>query len=572
MELDRVAESKILQLAPSVEHQAEAMLSILRRYSWHSFAVITTQIGGHEDFVRAIRDLMQKTLYHDFKFTTVKIVTLKETEREAIRSEMEDLADSEARIILLFASRQEAFEIMGAARDLGLTGKHYVWIAAQSVIGTQLDTPPGHFPPGMLGVYFNTTINRLFDELERAVTVFAHGLELYFNDQKNSNTNLLPNLTCNGTGQTRWNKGDLLFKYLRNVTASVKQGPSISFNMDGSLKFVDLQILNLNNKGVWEKIGVWTDTGLDIKDIVWPGDSPVPPPGVPEKFNLKVTFMEEPPFVNVLPPDNETGECKTSRSVRCRIAPDHKLIGINHSIAIRNPNFYQCCSGFCIDLLQKFADDLKFSYDLYRVEDGTWGVLSNTIDGLHEKQNMMKAKWHMNGLIAELLNQKAEIVVTSIKINSERQTAVDFTVPFLETGIAIVVAKRTGIISPKAFLEPFDTISWLMILLISIQGAALAIFCFEWLSPYGYDMKMLPPRGGNLERKSARVLPSLAVYTIATSKPKPREVEKESVTESEVRDPIPLKIRVMSDALPSLWGGNLEKKVGSSALLSLAFA
>jgi ionotropic glutamate receptor NMDA 2B len=51
-----------------------------------------------------------------------------------------------------------------------------------------------------------------------------------------------------------------------------------------------------------------------------------------------------------------------------------------------------------------------------------------------------------------LANRRVDMVMTSLTVNAEREHVAYFTTPFMETGIAILVAKRTGIISPTAFL------------------------------------------------------------------------------------------------------------------------
>nr|APF30038.1 ionotropic glutamate receptor NMDA 2A [Homarus americanus] len=489
-----------IQMAPSIHHQAAAMLSILVRYQWHAFTIVTSHIAGHTDFVQTVRDQVhqygdkQDLSKPNIKFTVIDTVLINEPEED-----LAIVADSEARIMLLYSTKEEARFIMRSAEVLGLTGKNYVWIVTQSVVGPT-DGGPNEFPVGMLGVHFDTDDNALQEAIVTTIRIFGYGVLNFLDDSRNEHLSLKPQLSCEGHTNARWTLGATFYRYLKNVSVSYdkvydnvvgKRDERLSvveFLQDGTRKDVELKIMNLRDAGSlstkkWEEIGTWNSwdaEGVTINDIVWPGHQHVPPPGVPEKFHLKIVFLEEPPYISLASPDPVTGQCNANRGILCRVATDAMMANVvNQTLAQQNSTYYQCCSGFCIDMLQKFSDELGFSYDLFRVEDGKWGTLEGN-------------KW--NGLVAALINHKADMALTSFKINSERESVIDFTVPYLESGIAIVVAKRTGIISPTAFLEPFDTASWMLVAFVAIQVAALTVFLFEWLSPGGYNMKVAPPR------------------------------------------------------------------------------
>ena len=152
------------------------------------------------------------------------------------------------------------------------------------------------------------------------------------------------------------------------------------------------------------------------QDIVWPGEALKPPEGLPERRFIRASFLEEDPYVMLGPPST----CDSTKGVLCYTVDPAALApgtNITEEAAKLNSSVLRCCSGFCVDLLNKFSRDLSFDFHMVRVKDGKWGGVEN-------------GKW--NGLVAELINKEADIVMTSVKINSGREKVIDFSVPFLE--------------------------------------------------------------------------------------------------------------------------------------------
>lgn len=88
------------------------------------------------------------------------------------------------------------------------------------------------------------------------------------------------------------------------------------------------------------------------------------------------------------------------------------------------------------------------------------------------------------GMIGEILSGEADIAVADLTINSDRELAVDFTHPFMTTGISIVFKKpQTKESSFWSFLSPFTLSVWFY-LMIAFVSISLVLFYVGRFTPY----------------------------------------------------------------------------------------
>ncbi|MEQ2244864.1 Glutamate receptor ionotropic, NMDA 2D [Ilyodon furcidens] len=177
------------------------------------------------------------------------------------------------------------------------------------------------------------------------------------------------------------------------------------------------------------QVGWWENGHLRLRYHPWSRYGSFLKP-LDDAQHLRVVTLEERPFVIVEPADPGTSSCIRD-SVPCRLPINSSLV-LDGAVPMKH-----CCKGFCIDVLKRLAKIVGFTYDLYLVTNGRHG---KNIDG----------EW--NGMVGEVVSNRADMAIGSLTINEERSEVVEFSVPFVETGISVMVSRSNGTVSPSAFL------------------------------------------------------------------------------------------------------------------------
>ncbi|XP_042303490.1 glutamate receptor ionotropic, NMDA 2C [Sceloporus undulatus] len=451
--------SAFLQLGVSIEQQIQVIFKVLEEYDWSSFAVITSLYPGYTVFLDVIRSFTDASY---FGWEIQDVLTFEMTQDESDSKIQRLLRQIDAQVMIVYCSRTEAEYLFQMAEQAGLIGPGYIWIVPSLAVGN-MDVPPTSFPIGLISVVTESWKMSLRQKVRDGVAIIALGAESYFKTY-----GYLPVVgrDCNNKNPSSAPANNTFYRHLLNVTWEDRD---LSFNEGGYLVRPTMVVITLNRHRLWEMVGKWEKGIIHMKYPVWPRYGSFLQP-MADNRHLTVATLEERPFVIVENTDPTTGVC-VRNTVPCRKQPNHTESGDGPM----DPYTKLCCKGFCIDILKKLAKTVKFSYDLYLVTNGKHGKI---VDGF----------W--NGMIGEVYYKRADMAIGSLTINEERSQIVDFSVPFVETGISVMVARSNGTVSPSAFLEPYSPAVWVMMFVMCLTVVAITVFMFEYFSPVGYNQNL----------------------------------------------------------------------------------
>ncbi|XP_053719406.1 glutamate receptor ionotropic, NMDA 2D isoform X1 [Synchiropus splendidus] len=445
-----------LQFTCSTLLQLEVIFEVLEEYDWTAFSVVTTRHHGYEDFLAMVEGMTDGSF---IGWEKKSVVVLNVTDDPGGARTKRLLKDNEAQVRLLYCSLEEAELIFRAAWAAGQAGPSHMWFAVGPALsGLGLEG----LPKALFAIRPQGWRDEPRRRIAKGVSVLTHGAMALRRDQgATSRAQYAGNCQSDGNHTSR--SLDRI-RYFTNISIG---GRDYSFNNDGYLSNPLLDVISYTNGRGWEEVGWWENGHLRLRHHPWSRYGPFLKP-LDDSQHLRVVTLEERPFVIVEPADPGTSSCIRD-SVPCRMPVNSSLVA-EGSVPMKH-----CCKGFCIDVLKRLAKIVGFTYDLYLVTNGRHG---KNIDG----------EW--NGMVGEVVSNRADMAIGSLTINEERSEVVEFSVPFVETGISVMVSRSNGTVSPSAFLEPYSPAVWVMMFVMCLSVVAVTVFIFEFFSPVGYNRSL----------------------------------------------------------------------------------
>ncbi|XP_043712974.1 glutamate receptor 3.6-like [Telopea speciosissima] len=459
--------------------QMAAVAEIVDHYNWREVTAIFIDDDHGRNGVAALGDqLAQRNCKISYKAAMSP-----QTAQDDIAKVLAKVEMMESRVLILHTYPELGLKVFDLAHNLGMTGTGYVWIATswlstildtnlplpsvsmnsiQGVITLRVHTPESEqkrkffsrwsnltretksrpFGLSVYGLYAYDTvwmvahaINAFFDQ--GGTIAFSHDQRL--KDGHGGNLHL--------EAMKIFTEGKLFLKNILQSNLTGLTGP-IQFTSDGSLIHPAYDIINVIGSG-FQRIGYWSNySGLSVlppetlfikppnrlssnqqlQSVVWPGQTMIRPRGW------------------VLP--------NNGRQLR---------IGVPNRVSYREfvsqAKGSDVFHGYCIDVFTAALNLLPYGVPYRFIPFG---------DG-HKSPNY-------NDLVNLIATDFFDAAIGDIAIVTSRTRIVDFTQPYMESGLVVVAPATESKSSQWAFLQPFTPMMWFVTgILFLVVGAVVWI-------------------------------------------------------------------------------------------------
>ncbi|XP_063414166.1 glutamate receptor 2-like [Mytilus trossulus] len=250
-------------------------------------------------------------------------------------------------------------------------------------------------------------------------------------------------------------RGSLIAKSMKQVELPAGLTGKVAFDSNGLRKDYTLEVHQMGYKSKLTKIGDWS-------------------PNRPSGKRFETNIPSRMPMDRSLTHANRTWRIATKISkpfVQDVTSPhtDKRTDGV---IEI-DGKLYE---GYCIELIQQVKEryliehKTDFNFKFHFVKDNEFGKCQKDFT------------W--NGMVGELIRNETDLALSSLTITEDRQRVVDFTTPFMQMGISIMIKKpdkqKPGVFS---FMDPLDVKVWICVMVGFLAVSLVLFFVGRW-SPY----------------------------------------------------------------------------------------